>query len=163
MAGSPLIVLALLWCRQRTHHLERRRPAAFLADQKPISDPREETMIKTIVFALFGLALASAAQAMPFSPAYQPVWVAERVWSWSAVPAWPEPPCATRAVVRDGMVASALTTTKRPVISFKGESDMRKIALTGAIIVCCAAFSMSPLRSIVQQRRRASRFLRTKP
>jgi hypothetical protein len=29
-------------------------------------------MIKTIVFALFGLALASAAQAMPFSPAYQP-------------------------------------------------------------------------------------------
>ena len=29
-------------------------------------------MSKTIVFALFGLALASAAQAMPFSPAYQP-------------------------------------------------------------------------------------------
>jgi hypothetical protein len=29
-------------------------------------------MIKTIMFALFGLALASAAQAMPFSPAYQP-------------------------------------------------------------------------------------------
>ena len=29
-------------------------------------------MIKTIVFALFGLALASAAQAMPFSPAHQP-------------------------------------------------------------------------------------------
>jgi hypothetical protein len=29
-------------------------------------------MIRTIVFALFGLALASAAQAMPFSPAYQP-------------------------------------------------------------------------------------------
>ena len=29
-------------------------------------------MIKTIAFALFGLALASAAQAMPFSPAYQP-------------------------------------------------------------------------------------------
>ena len=29
-------------------------------------------MIKTIAFALFGLALASAAQAMPFSPVYQP-------------------------------------------------------------------------------------------
>ena len=29
-------------------------------------------MIRTIVFALFGLALASAAQAMPLSPAYQP-------------------------------------------------------------------------------------------
>ena len=29
-------------------------------------------MIRTIVFALFGLALASAAQAMPFSPAHQP-------------------------------------------------------------------------------------------
>ena len=29
-------------------------------------------MINTIMFALFGLALASAAQAMPFSPAYQP-------------------------------------------------------------------------------------------
>ena len=29
-------------------------------------------MIRTIVFAFFGLALASAAQAMPFSPAQQP-------------------------------------------------------------------------------------------
>ena len=29
-------------------------------------------MIKTIVFALFGLALASAAQAMPLVPAHQP-------------------------------------------------------------------------------------------
>ncbi len=29
-------------------------------------------MIRTIVFALFGLALGSAAQAMPFSRAYQP-------------------------------------------------------------------------------------------
>ena len=29
-------------------------------------------MIKTIAVALFGLALASAAQAMPFSPAHQP-------------------------------------------------------------------------------------------
>ena len=29
-------------------------------------------MIRTMVFALFGLAVASAAQAMPFSPAYQP-------------------------------------------------------------------------------------------
>ena len=29
-------------------------------------------MIRIIVFALFGLALASAAQAMPFSPAHQP-------------------------------------------------------------------------------------------
>ena len=28
-------------------------------------------MIRTMVFALFGLALASAAQAMPFSPAHQ--------------------------------------------------------------------------------------------
>jgi hypothetical protein len=33
---------------------------------------REEAIIRTIVFALFGLALASAAQAMPISPAYQP-------------------------------------------------------------------------------------------
>jgi hypothetical protein len=53
--------------------------------------------------------------------------------------------------VRDGMAASARTTTecpvhyKCPVISFKGELDMRKIALTGAIIVSSAAFSMSPL------------------
>jgi hypothetical protein len=29
-------------------------------------------MIKTIMFALFGLALASATQAMPFSPTHQP-------------------------------------------------------------------------------------------
>jgi hypothetical protein len=29
-------------------------------------------MIRIIVFALFGLVLASAAQAMPFSPANQP-------------------------------------------------------------------------------------------
>ena len=29
-------------------------------------------MIKAIVFALFGLALVSAAQAMPFSPAHEP-------------------------------------------------------------------------------------------
>jgi hypothetical protein len=29
-------------------------------------------MIRTIVFALFGLALASAAQAMPFAPLHQP-------------------------------------------------------------------------------------------
>ena len=29
-------------------------------------------MIKTIVFALFGLAFASAAQAMPFAPLHQP-------------------------------------------------------------------------------------------
>ena len=29
-------------------------------------------MIKTIVFALFGLALASAAQATPFAPLHQP-------------------------------------------------------------------------------------------
>ena len=78
-------------------------------------------MIKTIAFALFGLALASAAQAMPFSPAYQAdgmitqaVWVAAPVWSWSTVLAWLEPPCAMRAAVRDGMVASALTTTKCP-------------------------------------------------
>jgi hypothetical protein len=29
-------------------------------------------MVRTIVFALFGLALASAAQAMPLAPAHQP-------------------------------------------------------------------------------------------
>ena len=29
-------------------------------------------MIRSIVFALFGLALASAAQAMPFTPLHQP-------------------------------------------------------------------------------------------
>ena len=29
-------------------------------------------MIRTIVFALFGLALVSAAQAMPFSPGHEP-------------------------------------------------------------------------------------------
>jgi len=38
---------------------------------KAILKHREETMIKTKVFALFGLALASAAQARPFSPADQ--------------------------------------------------------------------------------------------
>jgi hypothetical protein len=33
---------------------------------------REETMIKTIAIVVFGLALASAAQAMPFAPIHQP-------------------------------------------------------------------------------------------
>jgi hypothetical protein len=44
----------------------------YQTTQKAILNHLEETMIRTIVFALFGLALASAAQAMPFSPAYQP-------------------------------------------------------------------------------------------
>ena len=46
------------------------KPAAILADHT--KSYSETPGIKTIVFALFGLALASAAQAMPFSPAYQP-------------------------------------------------------------------------------------------
>ena len=99
-------------------------------------------MIKTIVFALFGLALASAAQAMPFSPAYQPDgMITQARMGCGAGMVMVNGACvarttiAMRADVRDGMVASALTTTECPVISFKGESDMRKIALTGAIIV----------------------------
>ena len=106
-------------------------------------------MIKTIVFALFGLALASAAQAMPFSPAYQPDgMITQARMGCGAGRVMVNGVCLARttmrhAAVRDGMVASALTTTECPVS--KGESDMRKIALTGAIIVCCAAFSTSPL------------------
>ena len=70
---SPLIVIAMLLCRYRTHDLERRVPLAFLGDHtKAVVKRREETMIKTMVFALFGLALASAAQAMPSAPVPQP-------------------------------------------------------------------------------------------
>ena len=70
---SPLIVIAVAVVPDRTHDLERRRPPAILGDHtKAVVKRREEIMIRTIVFALFGLALASAAQAMPFSPAYQP-------------------------------------------------------------------------------------------
>ena len=73
-------------------------------------------MIKTVAIVVFGLALASAAQALPprqcrnqTALSRKPVWVVGRVWSWSTVPAWPEPRSATRAAVRDGMVASVLT------------------------------------------------------
>ena len=74
MAGSPLI-LSLCRCigSELTHDLERRRRAAILGDHtKAVVKRQEETMIRTIMFALFGLALASAAQAMPISQAHQP-------------------------------------------------------------------------------------------
>ena len=38
---------------------------------KSVLNDREEAMIRTIVIAVFGLALASAAQAVPFAPIHQ--------------------------------------------------------------------------------------------
>ena len=63
-------------------------------------------------------------------------------WAGAAVSATPRQDA--RMAKRPLWVHLALTT-KCSGISFKGEADMRKIVLTGAIIVSCAAFSASPL------------------
>jgi hypothetical protein len=63
-------------------------------------------------------------------------------WAGASVSATPRQD--TRMAKRSLWVHLALTT-KCSGISFKGEADMRKIVLTGAIIVSCAAFSASPL------------------
>ena len=76
-------------------------------------------MIETVAIVVFGLALASAAQAMPPAPVPQPDSMitqarmgcgAGMVMVNGACVA--RPPSATRAAVRDGMAASAPTTTK---------------------------------------------------
>ena len=66
---------------------------------------------------------------------------------------------ATRAADRSCFMTFE-TDSKCSVISFKGESDMRKIALTELAAQFLLRFHF---RSIGRQRRRASRFLRTKP
>ena len=48
-----------------------RHTLARLVPVTSVLNDREEAMIRTIVVAVFGLALASAAQAVPFAPIHQ--------------------------------------------------------------------------------------------
>ena len=63
-------------------------------------------MIKTIVFALFGLALASAAQAMPFSPAQPDGMITQARMGCGAGRVMVNGVCQSRAGMRQGRRAN---------------------------------------------------------
>jgi transposase len=114
---------------------------------RPSFDP--ELMIRMLVVG-YCYGLRSAAQ--PLSPAYQPdSMITQARMGCGAGMVMVNGACVTRTTMRHARRCArwnggvSLTTIECSVISFKEESDMRKIALTGAIIVCCAAFSASPL------------------